>query len=182
MKGIVIAVALAGLVGAASDAAREPRGGEGARPAWTEIAWPFLFDAWGPGRAFRCPATACNVEVSVYARTKAGFCNCYRGVEDDDEIDRIGDVDLHGERYLALAPGRAAAIGDRVGRRRDFRTDGFMLTSRRVRSIVVATNCNALVATVVTSGELSPAAEVAVTALLNGEPVQSWVAANYQTQ
>ena len=47
---------------------------------------------------------------------------------------------------------------------------------------VFATNCNALVATVVTSGELSPAAEAAVTALLNGEPVQRWVAANYQTQ
>ena len=109
MKGVVIAIALAGLVGGgmdASDAGREQRG-EGVRPTWTEIAWPFLFDAWGPGRAFRCPAAECGADLRVYARTKAGFCNCYRGVEDDDEIDRIGDVDLHGDRYVALAPGRA---------------------------------------------------------------------------
>ena len=32
--------------------------------------------------------------VELYVRPKIGFCNCDRGVADDDEVDRVADLDL----------------------------------------------------------------------------------------
>jgi hypothetical protein len=144
-------------------------------PAFVEIRWPFLLDAWGPGRAYRCPAAACGTQVDVFARPKSGFCNCYSGVADDDEIDRIGDVDLHSPSFVPLAPGRTTKVGDMSGRRRAFRLAAAG-AQRQVVAIVVATNCNALVATVVSERELSPPVERAVFDLLEGAPVQRFIA------
>jgi hypothetical protein len=169
-----IALALGlGLLGA-GDAATMTGGNTAARPAFAETQWPFLLDPWGLGRAYHCPATACAGEVLVFVRPKSGFCNCYNGVADDDEIDRIGDVDLHSPDFLPLASGHVTRVGERAGRRRAFRvaTAG---GPRQVLSIVVASRCNALVATVVSTGELAPAVERAVFDLLEGAPVQRFI-------
>jgi hypothetical protein len=149
---------------------------EAARPAFAETRWPFLRDQWGPGRAYRCPAAACAGEVDVFVRPKSGFCNCYGGVEDDDEIDRIGDVDLHSPRFVPLAPGQPASVGAMTGRRRAFRIET-TTAPRQVVAIVVARSCNALVATVVSDRDLPPAVERAVFDLLDGAPVQRFIAA-----
>ena len=173
-RAATIALALGlGLLGA-GDAATMT-GTDAVRPAFAEMRWPFLLDQWGPGRAYRCPAAACAGEVGLFVRGKNGFCNCYNGVADDDEIDRIGDVDMHSLDFVPLAPGRVTRIGDRAGRRRAFRvtTAG---AGRQVLSIVVASKCNALVATVVSAGELSPVVERAVYDLLEGAPVQRFIA------
>jgi len=61
------------------------------QPAWTEFKWPFPVDQWGIGRAFVCKPAACGVEVNVYLRPKIGFCKCATGVDDDDELERVGD-------------------------------------------------------------------------------------------
>jgi hypothetical protein len=63
-------------------------------PSWQEARWPFLMDQWGLGRAFHCAARDCGTEIDIYVRAKIGFCNCTTGVADDEEIDRIGDVEL----------------------------------------------------------------------------------------
>ncbi len=68
------------------------------RLAWTEVKWPFLIDQWGLGRAFQCRAPACGSDVVLYLRAKVGFCNCTTGVAEDDEIDRVGDLELIGAR------------------------------------------------------------------------------------
>src|SRR5688572_30245476 len=68
------------------------------RPAWTETTWPFLADEWGKGKAFRCKAADCGAEVAVYVRAKIGFCNCTTGVADDDELERLSDFRLMGEK------------------------------------------------------------------------------------
>ena len=60
-------------------------------PVWSEMQWPFPMDQWGKGKAFRCKASDCGSEVSVYVRAKIGFCNCTTGVSDDEELDRISD-------------------------------------------------------------------------------------------
>src|SRR5262249_28769425 len=60
------------------------------RTAWTETAWTLPLDNWGQGRVWR----AGSAGITLFARTKTGFCNCFNGIADDDEIDRIGDVDL----------------------------------------------------------------------------------------
>ena len=95
----------------------------GARPAaagWREIAWPFPRDGWPAGRAFRCAAASCGDEVELYVRPKIGFCNCDSGVADDDEVDRVADVDLISERFVALESGRVVQIADMSGRIRNY--------------------------------------------------------------
>jgi hypothetical protein len=47
-----------------------------ASSSFVEIKWPFPRDQWGDGRAFRCAAAECGVEVNLYLRPKIGFCNC----------------------------------------------------------------------------------------------------------
>jgi hypothetical protein len=95
----------------------------GARPAvagWQEIAWPFPRDGWPAGRAFRCNAALCGGEIELYLRPKIGFCNCDSGVADDDEVDRVADLDLISERFVALEPGRVVQVADMSGRIRTY--------------------------------------------------------------
>ncbi len=41
----------------------------------------------------------------LYVRPKIGFCNCDSGVADDDEVDRVADLDLMSERFAPLRAG-----------------------------------------------------------------------------
>src|SRR6478735_4598474 len=94
------------------------------RPVWTEAQWPFPVDEWGKGKAFRCAAADCGAEVNVYIRAKIGFCNCTTGVSDDEELDRISDFDLFGNRLAAQGPGRPIAVAWMKGRSRAFTIGG----------------------------------------------------------
>ena len=94
-----------------------------ARANFTEIKWPFLRDQWGDGRAFRCAAADCGVEVKLYLRPKIGFCNCDTGVSDDAELDRVGDLELFSDKFIALGNGREIRVGWMVGRSRPYRVD-----------------------------------------------------------
>src|SRR3954452_10960082 len=90
----------------------------GARPAaaeWREIAWPFPRDGWPAGRAFRCDAALCGEAIELYLRPKVGFCNCDSGVADDDEVDRVADVDLISPRFSADQPGRPLQLATMSG-------------------------------------------------------------------
>src|SRR4030081_601945 len=96
----------------------------GARPAvagWHEIAWPFPRDGWPAGRAFRCDAALCGEAIELYVRPKIGFCNCDSGVADDDEVDRVADVDLISERFDPAGPGKAIEVAGMKGRSRTYR-------------------------------------------------------------
>ncbi|MDE5453279.1 hypothetical protein GWE18_10445 [Bradyrhizobium sp. CSA112] len=112
-------VALGALSGAAAYQHAAPRQHEG-NGAWQEIAWPFPRDGWPAGKAFRCRAAACGGEVELYVRPKMGFCNCDRGVADDDEVDRVADLDLMSQHFAALAPGQTVRLGDMPGRIRAY--------------------------------------------------------------
>ena len=95
----------------------------GARPAaaeWREIAWPFPRDGWPAGRAFRCEVALCGETIELYVRPKIGFCNCDLGVADDDEVDRVADLDLISPRFAADEPGRAVRLADMAGRMRSY--------------------------------------------------------------
>ena len=87
---------------------------------WREIAWPFPRDGWPAGRAFHCAVELCGSEIELYVRPKIGFCNCDSGVADDDEVDRVTDLDLMSERFLPLEPGKAIRIADMPGRLRSY--------------------------------------------------------------
>src|ERR1700724_2667187 len=79
---------------------------------WREIAWPFPCDGGPAGRAFRCAAEACGGEVEVYVRPKIGFCNCDSGVADDDEVDRVADLDLVSEAFVPIEARKVIRIPD----------------------------------------------------------------------
>src|SRR5580698_10926389 len=87
---------------------------------WREIAWPFPRDGWPAGRAFHCDASACGNEVEVYVRPKIGFCNCDSGVADDDEVDRVADLDLMSDRFVPLQAGKVIQVADMKGRLRTY--------------------------------------------------------------
>ena len=105
-----------------------------ARPdieGWREIAWPFPRDGWPAGRAFRCGAASCGEEIALYLRPKIGFCNC-DSVADDDEVDRVADLDLVSAQFVALEPGRVIRIAGMPGRSRSYQlstSDGLHRTA-----------------------------------------------------
>lgn len=143
-------------------------------PRFTEIAWKMGVDQWGPGRAYACDAAACGTEVRLYARTKSGFCNCYQGVADDYEIDRIGDVDLHGEDFAPTVEGRVTTLGELAGRERDFVAWHHNAPRQHVLSIVVAEDCKAVVATLVSREPITGEAEAAARTALTAESFRRW--------
>src|SRR5260370_15932842 len=113
---------------------------------WREIAWPFPRDGWPAGRAFRCATELCGDEIELYVRPKAGFCNCDSGVSDDEEVDRVADLDLMSERFAPLEPGRALRVADMPGRLRSYdlrMADG---SRHSAVGIAVSRRCDLLVA------------------------------------
>ena len=88
---------------------------------WHEIAWSFPRDGWPAGRAFRC--NHCGeggATVELYVRPKIGFCNCDTGVADDDEVDRVADLDLISPRFVPLSGGKVVRVADMAGRLRAY--------------------------------------------------------------
>jgi hypothetical protein len=143
------------------------------RPAWTEIAWPFATDQWGRGRAFRCRALACGSEIDLYLRAKIGFCNCASAIE-DEEVDRVADLDLIGGEHAALDPGRPVAAHGMDGRTRRYALDGPGAKGRSVLAIALHDRCDMIVATAVVAGDDPAAHENAVIEFLKSEEVRRW--------
>ena len=143
---------------------------------WREIAWPFPRDGWPAGRAFRCAAEACGGEVEVYVRPKLGFCNCDSGVADDDEVDRVADLDLMSERFVPLEAGRVTRIADMPGRLRSYdlkMADGSRHTAI---GIAVSRRCDLLVAVAQGKGPAGEIQRVALEFLGSGDMTR-WMAA-----
>ena len=77
-------------------------------------------------------------------RPKKGFCNCDTGVADDDEVDRVANLDLMSERFAAREAGHVIRVADMQ--------DG---SRRAAIGIAVSRRCDLLVA--VAQGKGSPA-------------------------
>lgn len=169
----VAAFALGGLVSAYAllpgRNAVEPRGTP--HPVWQEVNWPFPLDQWGKGKAYRCKAEDCGTEVNLYVRAKIGFCNCTTGVADDEELDRISDYDLVGNRLAAQGPGRPIEIAWMKGRSRSFNMSGAPQTAL---SVGFNDHCDAIVATAVIERGPPGPLEPAVIGFLNSETVIRW--------
>jgi hypothetical protein len=142
-------------------------------PVWTEIAWPFPNDPWGKGKAFRCKATDCGAEVSVYLRAKIGFCNCTTGVADDDDVDRMGDLVLVGEAS-PLGTSRPIRIAWMEGRSRAYALNGRNPLGKTAISVVFRDRCDMIAATAVLGHDRPAAIEPNVIEFLNGSTVMRW--------
>jgi len=137
----------------------------------------------GPKRHGRSPSTSgakagpinarrpiAGVEVKLYLRPKIGFCNCKTGVADDEELDRVSDIDLVGDEKSALAPGQPITVHWMKGRSRSYKVGS---SAKPVLSLAFNDKCDVIVATVVAGNE--PAAkEQAVLDFLNGDLVLHW--------
>jgi hypothetical protein len=173
----VAAVVLVAAIGgyavflAAKPAADTHRTSARGEPVWTEATWPFPIDQWGEGWAFQCKATDCGTEVSLYLRPKIGFCNCQTGVADDEELARVGDVDLVGNESSALGPGRPITVHGMKGRSRGYAVGA--RSTKSVLSLAFNNRCDVIVGTVVGGDELV-AQEKAVLEFLNGDLVLHW--------
>ena len=141
------------------------------RPVWTNAMWPFLIDQWGQGWAYQCKAADCGTEVNLYLRPKIGFCNCQTGVADDEELDRVSDVDLIGSDISALGPGQPITVHSMKGRSRAYSVG--TPAAKSVLSLAFNNRCDVIVATVV-AGDDPVAQEQTVLEFLNGDLVLHW--------
>jgi hypothetical protein len=143
------------------------------RPTWIEVAWPFPSDQWGKGKAFRCKAADCGVEVNIYLRAKLGFCDCTTGVADDEDLDRMGDLYLVGE-VSPLAAGRPISVAWMKGRSRTYALNARNPLGKAIISVAFNDRCDMVVATAVLGNDRPAAIEPGVIEFLNGKTVLAW--------
>src|ERR1700704_559781 len=177
-KGIVFVAAVALIAGiggyAVFLAAKPPADAQrvsSREPVWIQAAWPFPIDQWGQGWAYQCKAADCGIDVNLYLRPKIGFCNCQTGVADDEELDRVSDVDLVGSERSAPGPGRPITVHWMKGRSRGYAVGAG--SAKSVLSLAFNNRCDVIVATVV-AGDEPVAQERAVLEFLNGDLVLHW--------
>src|SRR5262249_40401343 len=110
LMAVVIVTALAAV--AAGYGAFRHGGSTAGTPSsdWKEVAWSFPMDQWGKGKAFACERADCGGEVSLYLRAKLGSCNCATGVADDDDLERMSDLEMLGGTFSPLAAGRVTNV------------------------------------------------------------------------
>jgi hypothetical protein len=176
---VALGAALAGLL--VSDAVTVGIGLK-ERPAprtFVEVKWPFPRDQWGDGRAFRCAASDCGVEVNLYLRPKIGFCNCDTGVADEAELDRVGDLELFSPKFFGITPGDDIKVGWMRGLSRIYQVDIPYGQPRPVLALAFNNDCDVMVATVTAPLEHLPSAERHVLAFLNGESILKWTRAQF---
>ena len=143
---------------------------------WREIAWPFPRDGWPAGRAFHCATELCGDEIELYVRPKAGFCNCDSGVSDDEEVDRVADLDLMSERFAPLAPGGVIRIAGMQGRLRSYDLQMADGSRRAAIGIAVSRRCDLLVAVAQGRGSAPEVQRVALEFLAT-DAVTKWMTA-----
>ena len=143
-------------------------------PVWAEVQWPHPIDEWGKGKAFRCEAANCGVEVSLYIRAKIGFCNCKTGVSDDDELNRLSDFRLMGEKPSVLGPGRPINVAWMKGRSRGYAIADPYRVRNSALAVAFNDRCDAIVATVVIAQDRPEAIEPGVIEFLNSTTIVRW--------
>ena len=144
---------------------------------WREVAWPFPRDGWPAGRAFRCATEMCGDEVEVYVRPKIGFCNCDGGVADDDEVDRVADLDLMSERFVPLQAGHVIRIAGMPGRLRSYDLRMPDASRHTAVGIAVSHRCDLLVAVAQGKGDAGGVQRVALDFLATSDMAR-WMTAS----
>jgi hypothetical protein len=114
--------------------------------------------------------------VNLYLRPKLGFCNCARGVYDDAELDRVGDVALMGPQFTGLDDGQPVTVGWMTGRSRAFIVTGPYQPAGSAAAIAFNDKCDVVVATVTADADLARG-ERAALKFLNTDVVLRWARA-----
>jgi hypothetical protein len=96
-------------------------------------------------------------------------------VSNDNEIERVGDLELIGPDYQALASGHPVSAGIMTGRARLYAVARPLQSALPVLTIALANKCDAIVATVITEPEAPSAVEAQALDFLRSTAVQHWV-------
>lgn len=147
----------------------------GGKPAWAEVKWPFPIDQWGTGKAFRCSVRDCGTNVDVYLRAKIGFCNCTTGIADDEELERVADLDLFGDRRHPLGSGRDIQLHRMKGRSRTYSFQHAPRDGASTLTIAFNDQCDVIVATVVAGHNRPAELEPVALDFLNGDTAMHWI-------
>ena len=145
-----------------------------ARDGWQESAWPSPRDGWPAGRAWHCSAASCGADIDIYARAKIGFCNCTTGVADDDEVDRVADLDLLSDEFVPRAVGKVIRVGDMAGRARLYSINMADGSRRSAVGIAASRKCDLMVAVAVAPAA-TPEIESKALAFLGSHAVAGWM-------
>jgi len=151
-----------------------PAAGGGAQ--WQEIAWPFPRDGWPAGRAFRCMSGDCSEGAEFYVRAKLGFCNCDSGVADDDEVDRVADLDLISPRFTPREAGQVVRVAEMVGRARAYELTMGGGARRAAIGFALSRRCDLMVAVAQGEGDVSTL-QRAARAFLERREMHQWMMA-----
>jgi hypothetical protein len=172
----IMMIAIAALGAASAVAAYQAawQQGSAGEAHWQEIAWPYPRDGWPAGRAFRCQT--CGGGIELYVRPKLGFCNCDTGVADDDEVDRIADLDLISARFAPRARGEVIHIAELSGRSRAYDLDIADGARHAAVGIAVSHRCDLLVAVAQGEGPLDEVQRAAL-AFLSSDEMKRWMTA-----
>jgi hypothetical protein len=114
------------------------------------------------------------VDVSVYIRAKIGFCNCLTGVSDDNELDRLSDFNLMGEKPSVLGAGHEIKIAWMKGRSRAYALAQPYRAPGSALAIAFNDRCDAIVATATVAHDPPTVIEPSVIEFLNSEVVVHW--------
>jgi hypothetical protein len=174
---LIAALAFGALSGVAAYHKVSAQEGRVSDAHWQEIAWPYPRDAWPAGRAFRCDPKSCGGAVEVYVRPKIGFCNCDTGVADDDEVDRVADLDLISERFAPREAGRVVRLADLSGRARNYDLEMSDGSKHGAIGIALSYRCDLLVAVAQGEGAAPDLQRVAL-AFLASDEMHRWMMAS----
>ena len=119
-------------------------------------------------------AADCGTEVNLYLRAKIGFCNCTTGVSDDNELDRLSDFSLMGEKRSVLGPGHPIRVGWMNGRSRSYTVADPYRAPKSVLAVAFNDHCDAVVATIVVAHDRPAAIEPSVIEFLNSQTLIHW--------
>ncbi len=135
---------------------------------WRETGWPLARDQYPAGKAYECTSGDCQ-GIRVTFRAKIGFCNCATGVSDDEELERVGDLDLVDTTIKPLQTGREIAVAHMKGRSRIYSA---RQVPAKFLSIAFNDRCDVIVATA--TGADNAHAETQVINFLNSRTVVGW--------
>lgn len=144
------------------------------RLQWAEVKWPFPVDLWSGGKAFECAPSHCGGSVRLYLRAKLGFCNCKTGVADDDELERVADLDLLGGQRVAIGAGRSIAVSSMKGRSRTYFLSNTVLGGKSALSLAFNDRCDVIVGTVILDHHHHAETEHITLEFLNSDAILKW--------
>jgi hypothetical protein len=167
----------AGAIALVHSPKQPPAPAAASQPRWTEVAWPFPVDQWGTGKAFHCAAADCGSAVGLYVRAKIGFCNCTTGVADDEELERVSDLELDSVKPTPVGAGQAITVGPMKGRSRGYvASNAAAPSAKSVLAIAYNDRCDVIVATAVLQHDWPTMVEQPAIAFLGGDVVMQWAA------